>query len=133
MGNSKKILNWASLSFPYFSPHPRFPSSRVEGGGRNVEIEVVSLQQKMYINVHKEVIMISTAFTEFRKKTAAFLDMVENGETVLITRHGRPIAEIVPPAESVLSKSWKRPAVRMRLKGISLSRQLLEQRAENRI
>jgi prevent-host-death family protein len=76
--------------------------------------------------------MISTAFTEFRKKTASFLDKVENGETVVITRHGRPIAEIMPPSEAVFKRSWKRPAVRMKLKGISLSREVLAERAKNR-
>jgi prevent-host-death family protein len=76
--------------------------------------------------------MISAAFTEFRKKTASFLDKVENGETVVITRHGRPIAEVVPPSEAVSDRSWKRPAIRMALKGISLSRELVEEREKNR-
>jgi prevent-host-death family protein len=76
--------------------------------------------------------MISAAFTEFRKKTASFLDKVENGETVVITRHGRPIAEVVPPSDGVFDQSWKRPAIRMGLKGISLSREIVEERAKNR-
>lgn len=76
--------------------------------------------------------MISTAFTEFRKNTASFLDKVENGETVIITRHGRPIAEVVPPSDSTFSRSWKRPAIRMKLKGISLSREVIDERAKSR-
>lgn len=76
--------------------------------------------------------MISTAFTEFRKKTASFLDKVENGETVVITRHGRPIAEVVPPSSHTISQSWKRPALRMKLKGISISRSILEDRGKSR-
>lgn len=76
--------------------------------------------------------MISTAFTEFRKNTASFLDKVENGETIVITRHGRPIAEVVPPSDSVVSRSWKRPALRMKLKGISLSQEVMEDRARSR-
>lgn len=86
----------------------------------------------MYINVHKETPMIATAFTEFRKNTASFLDKVENGETIVITRHGRPIAEIVPPSGAVLNQSWKRPALRMKLKGISLSREVLKERKKSR-
>jgi prevent-host-death family protein len=86
----------------------------------------------MYINVQKEAQMISTAFTDFRKKTASFLDKVENGETVVITRHGRPIAEVVPPSSVVFQRSWKRPALRMKLKGVSISKEVLEERAKNR-
>jgi prevent-host-death family protein len=86
----------------------------------------------MYINVQKEARMISAAFTDFRKKTASFLDKVENGETVIITRHGRPIAEVVPPSSSVYRRSWKRPALRMKLKGTSISEAVLEERAKNR-
>lgn len=76
--------------------------------------------------------MISTAFTEFRKRTAAFLDRVENGESIIITRHGRPIAEVIPPSLASEGKSWKRPALRLKLKGISLSRELLSYRKRNR-
>jgi len=75
--------------------------------------------------------MVSTAFTEFRKRTAAFLDKVENGETVIITRHGRPIAEVIPPALAE-GASWKRPALRLRLKGINISRMLLTDRKRSR-
>lgn len=72
--------------------------------------------------------MISTAFTESRKHSAAFLDKVENGETVVITRHGRPVAEMVPPANVLDVASWKRPALRLKLKGISLSRAVMADR-----
>ncbi|MBL8025697.1 MAG: type II toxin-antitoxin system Phd/YefM family antitoxin [Fibrobacteres bacterium] len=74
--------------------------------------------------------MISTAFTEFRKHTAAYLDKVENGDTVVITRHGRPIAEVVAPTDSG-SKSWKRKAIRLNIKGASLSKVLLAERSKN--
>jgi prevent-host-death family protein len=77
--------------------------------------------------------MISAAFTDFRKKTASFLDKVENGETVVITRHGRPIAEVIPPSGALYKKSWKRPALRMKLKGISLSKAVVEERAKSRL
>ena len=76
--------------------------------------------------------MISTAFTEFRKHTASFLDRVENGETVVITRHGRPVAEMIAPVSLPEGKSWKRPALRMRLKGLSLSRLVLAERKKSK-
>jgi prevent-host-death family protein len=86
----------------------------------------------MYICVHMEAAMISTSFTEFRKKAASFLDIAENGGTVIITRRGRPVAEIVPPSQSPSNPSWKRPALRMKLKGIDLTQEILKDRAGNR-
>ncbi|MBN1981065.1 MAG: type II toxin-antitoxin system Phd/YefM family antitoxin [Chitinivibrionales bacterium] len=72
--------------------------------------------------------MISTAFTEFRKNTSSFLDKVENGETVIITRHGHPIAEIIPITKGKSTRSWKRTALRMKINGVRLSHALAEDR-----
>jgi prevent-host-death family protein len=76
--------------------------------------------------------MISTSLTEFRKKAASFLDIAENGGAVIITRHGRPIARISPPSESLSNPSWERPALRMKMKGIDLTQELLKDRVKNR-
>jgi prevent-host-death family protein len=76
--------------------------------------------------------MLSTGFTKFRIHAASYLDKVENGETVVITRHGRPVAEIVPPSGSTAAKSWKRPVARIAIKGISLSRSIVSDRRESR-
>jgi prevent-host-death family protein len=35
------------------------------------------------------------------------LDEVERGETIIITRHGRPIARIVPEADSRMAETRK--------------------------
>ncbi len=35
---------------------------------------------------------------EAKTHLAALLDRVERGERITITRHGRPVAELVPPA-----------------------------------
>ena len=42
---------------------------------------------------------------EAKTHLAALLDAVANGETVVITRRGRPIARIVPPASADRSKT----------------------------
>jgi len=72
--------------------------------------------------------MITTAFTEFRKKTASYLDKVENGESVIITRHGRPVAELIPATADSQKVSWKKPALKMRIKGVNISKSILEDR-----
>jgi len=76
--------------------------------------------------------MITAAFAEFRKHTADFLNKVENGDTVIITRHGRPVAEIAAPTAAPGNQSWKRPALRLKIKGASLSNAVLGERKKSR-
>jgi prevent-host-death family protein len=76
--------------------------------------------------------MVSTGFTKFRSHAASYLDKVEHGETVVITRHGKPIAEIVPPSDAVARSSWKRPALRLAIKGVSLSKAIVDDRRKSK-
>ena len=71
--------------------------------------------------------MRSATFTEFRQNAKAYLDAVERGETVRILRHGRPIAEVGPPSENA-SPSWRRPGLRLSVKGASLTSQHLHRK-----
>jgi len=74
-------------------------------------------------------ILKTVTFTEFRKHASGVLSDVEKGETFLILRHGKPVAEISPPAaERGTKPSWKRPGSRLTIKGGSLSATILEER-----
>lgn len=57
--------------------------------------------------------MHSLPLSEFRANVSAMLDLVEQGETVRILRHGKPVAELVPVVEKAADPdhvpSWKRP------------------------
>ncbi|MGQ3052241.1 MAG: type II toxin-antitoxin system Phd/YefM family antitoxin [Roseateles sp.] len=57
--------------------------------------------------------MHSLPLSEFRANVSAMLDLVEQGETVRILRHGKPVAELVPVVEKAAEAqhvpSWKRP------------------------
>ena len=44
---------------------------------------------------------------EAKNKLGTLLDWVENGEEVLITRHGKPVARLVPAAAS--RRQYRRP------------------------
>lgn len=73
--------------------------------------------------------MKSVTFTEFRKDASALFSAVENGETIQITRHGRPIAEILPFREKADKiPSWKKRRVRKVIKGEALSAIVLRDR-----
>jgi prevent-host-death family protein len=76
--------------------------------------------------------MQTLALSEFRANVSAMIDLVEQGETVRILRHGKPVAELVPPpmdAGAVKVPSWKRPFEPLVLPpGVSLSQAVLDER-----
>jgi antitoxin (DNA-binding transcriptional repressor) of toxin-antitoxin stability system len=73
--------------------------------------------------------MRSITFTEFRKNASSLISEVEKGEIIQLIRHGKPVAEICPfkPKEKTLP-SWKKPGLRLTVKGGSLSEAILQER-----
>ncbi len=71
--------------------------------------------------------MRTVTFTEFRRKASEMLDLVENGETVRVLRHGKPVARVVPDDGDAVSP-LKRPGLHLAIPGLSLSRAVLEER-----
>ena len=74
--------------------------------------------------------MTQTTFTEFRKHAKTYFDSVEKGETVRVIRHGKVIAEIVPPHERLDKKAWKKPGLKLLIPGASLTKAILLERRE---
>ena len=73
--------------------------------------------------------MRTITFTDFRKKASGFITEVEHGETIILLRRGKPVAEITPFSDEVSRKpSWKRPGIRLEIKGSDLSSAILEER-----
>lgn len=73
--------------------------------------------------------MKTVTLTEFRSHASGMLTQVENGETLLVLRHGRPIAEVSPVVDQKKAQpSWKGPALRLSTKGTGLSSAILEER-----
>jgi prevent-host-death family protein len=72
------------------------------------------------------------SFTEFRKNASEVLDLVEQGATIHVTRHGKTIAKIVPAESRGIKFSWKRAGLRLAAKGVSLSRAILDERRSSR-
>ena len=65
---------------------------------------------KMY-KTTKVVQMQTVALSEFRANASAMIDLVEQGETVRILRHGKLVAEVAPPKLDVPVRvpCWKLP------------------------
>lgn len=51
---------------------------------------------------------------EAKNKLGSLLDLVEHGEEVTITRHGKPVARLVGPAECVDRAGAREAAARIR-------------------
>lgn len=73
--------------------------------------------------------MRETTFTELRNHAKDYFDAVEGGDTVRVFRNGRAIAEIVPVRSGV--PSWKRQATPLTVNGLSLGREILNDRDES--
>ena len=73
--------------------------------------------------------MKTITFTDFRKKASSFITEVEHGETIVLLRRGKPIAEVIPFTDSTRQiPSWKQQGIRLQIKGSDLSSAILEER-----
>lgn len=76
--------------------------------------------------------MQTTTFTEFRNNASHYLDLAEQGESIVIIRHGKPIAELKPIASNQKTPSWKSPGLNISIPDVSLSAEILKQRKEEK-
>ena len=73
--------------------------------------------------------MKTITFTDFRKRASGFITEVEHGETLVLLRRGKPVAEIVPFSDGARrTPAWKQPGIRLRTRGSDLSSAILEER-----
>ena len=73
--------------------------------------------------------MKTITFTDFRKNASGFITEVEHGETLVLLRRGKPVAEVVPYTNEVRQiPSWKKPGIHLQIRGSDLSSAILEDR-----
>jgi antitoxin (DNA-binding transcriptional repressor) of toxin-antitoxin stability system len=74
--------------------------------------------------------MKTVNFTDFRKNASNLLSDVEEGEVVVVLRHGKAVAEIGSPRLKGMKSppQWKRPGLRLKAEGAALSKAILEER-----
>ncbi|HOO45265.1 MAG TPA: type II toxin-antitoxin system Phd/YefM family antitoxin [Deltaproteobacteria bacterium] len=77
--------------------------------------------------------MKTVSFTEFRKHASNLFSDVENGEKLLIMRHGKAIAEINPVSSESKTPSWKKQGLRLSIKGAELSSAIIEERERENV
>lgn len=76
--------------------------------------------------------MKTVTFTDFRKRASSFITEVEHGETIVLLRRGKPVAEVIPFSDKFRAPSWKQPGIRLRIPGSDLSSAIIEERETNR-
>ena len=81
----------------------------------------------------KELGMLEVNVKEVRRNLSELLDKVENGEVILISRHGKQIARLTPSKRSTESlPSLKDFRARLQIQGRSLSETVIELRENER-
>jgi prevent-host-death family protein len=72
------------------------------------------------------------AFTEFRKNASHLITEVSQGESLVIFRHGRPVARVTPYSEeSKGAPAWKQPGIRLHIPGADIASAILQERDES--
>lgn len=78
--------------------------------------------------------MTAVTLTEFRSHASGMLRRVEHGETLVVLRHGRPAAEVSPVSAMAGGEpSWKKPGLRLNVKGASLAAAILADRDDESV
>jgi antitoxin (DNA-binding transcriptional repressor) of toxin-antitoxin stability system len=115
--------------FGWMAMHPTRRRAKV----RSAHVaSLISVHKSVLFCTEWRVMMKTVTLTEFRSHASSMLTLVENGETLRILRHGRPIADISPVREETDSQpSWKSPALRLTTEGPGLSSAIVEERSED--
>jgi prevent-host-death family protein len=67
--------------------------------------------------------------TDFRKKASEYITEVEHGETIVLLRRGKPIAEVIPFTDRFQrTPSWKHPGIALQIQGSDLSSAISKER-----
>lgn len=73
--------------------------------------------------------MKTVTFTEFRQNASHLFSEVEDGEVVVVLRHGKAIAEVGPAAAAdPAGPAWRGPGLRLAVKGRGLAAAILGER-----
>ncbi len=72
--------------------------------------------------------MLHATFSDLRHRAKRYFDAVENGETVEVTRKGKPIARVIPLRSGDMDL-WKRSHP-IKVGGVPASRRIIREREE---
>lgn len=76
--------------------------------------------------------MTQVTIRELTHRFSGYLKAVKRGEQIVILERRTPVADLIPHNENLARPGWKRPIVKIRVKGASLSRTVVALRDEER-
>lgn len=63
---------------------------------------------------------------------AAYLNAVKKGERIVVMERNSPVAELIPHNKNISQPGWKRPIVKIKVKGPSFSDTVSRMRQEEK-
>ena len=78
--------------------------------------------------------MKSVSLTQFRANASELFTEVENGQTILVLRHGRPVAEVSPVrGRTGQQPAWQKPGLRLVATGAGLAEAIMSERRDEAV
>ena len=71
--------------------------------------------------------VMDAPIAEVKKRLCELVDLVEAGETIVILRHGRPVARLMPMPVSAQPWRVEKPDDRRMYKGVNIDEPVLEE------
>ncbi len=76
--------------------------------------------------------MVEICMREFTHNIGKYMERVNNGEKFVITKRNRPVADIIPHNKEKVSPGWSLEMPKLKIKGLSMSKELIKQRQKER-
>ena len=76
--------------------------------------------------------MVKINMREFSLNIAKYMERAHKGESFMIMRRNKPIAEITPPHQGKVKPGWSLQMPKLKIKGLSMSQELTTYREEER-
>ena len=79
-----------------------------------------------------DIAMKTVSSNQFCRHAAGYVAEAEQGETLILTRHGKPVATLSPMQENTVKvPAWRQPIARVQLKSGDLSSVILTERDDS--
>ena len=76
--------------------------------------------------------MVKISVREFTHHISDYMERVHKGERFVIIKYNKPIADIVPHQRKAAKQNWSMEKPKLKIKGLSLSKELVKFREEER-
>ena len=87
---------------------------------------IAARQLDVNVQLVKNMVM-QAPIAEVKKRLCELVDLVETGETIVILRHGRPVARLMPMPVSAQPWRVEKPDDPQAYKGINIDESVLEE------